>query len=78
VSYPNIPYPNPIGQEQARFVRHIPLTNKMYAEFSDPQGGPDFFLDFEECQERLSNLRDNNFPCEETERALIEWPERAD
>ncbi len=67
-----------MGQEQALFIRHISLANKVYAVFSDPQGGPDFFLDCEDCQERLGNLRDNNLPHEETERALIEWPEPAD
>jgi hypothetical protein len=30
------------------------------------------------CQERLGNLRDNNLPYEETEKALLQWPASAD
>ncbi len=64
--------------EQVSFVRHESVLGSVCAIFSDPQGGPDFVVNREECQRRLINLRRNNFPSEETEKALKYWPEQAD
>ena len=54
------------------------FNRKVYAVFSDPQGGPDFILSHKECQERLRNLQDNSLSVEETEKALNGWPKSAD
>lgn len=52
------------------------LNRKVYAVFSDPQGGPDFILSHKECQERLGNLfKDDSLSVEETEKALKGWPQ---
>ena len=65
-------------QGMVTFVGHLTVSDRVYAVFNDPQGGQDFVLNHEECQERLGNLRDNNLPYEETEKALLQWPTSAD
>ena len=60
------------------FKEYLDLRGKVYAVFSDPQGGPDFILTHRECQERLRNLQDNSLSVEETEKALNGWPKSAD
>ena len=65
-------------QSQVCFKGYLYSASETYAVFSDPQGGSDFVLGHDDCQERLGNLRDNNLPTEETEKALKGWPPSAD
>lgn len=61
-------------QSMVCFKEYLYLAGKVYAVFTDPQGGPDFILSHEECKARLGNLRDNSLSVEETEKALNGWP----
>lgn len=63
-----------IPMEGLCFVEHRKVNDEVYAHFIDRQEGLPAVLSYENCVERLRNLKKNGFPHEETQKALDTWP----
>lgn len=48
------------------------------AVFKDSETGKRFFLDKEEIEDKIENLKREGMSCEEEEKALKEWPRSID
>ena len=62
--------------EPAVFLKYMEteLGGKTMAEFWDYCGGGKFYLNLKECRIRLVNLKNRGKPCDETQRAVENWP----